>query len=159
MDKTIEAESSEFSSSIEEFRRKESLEDIVQDDESLTALCAAKDGQDDATAHAVGPITEAERERKLSPRNEEEEEGEEVKEQDKGEGEIKDRKGKEKKRKIARAGGSKWIGNVENELLEKCNTLVGQSNSQFILNEHFYSNIYWISMKLLKERKFNKFSF
>ena len=102
MDKTIEAESSEFSSSIEEFRRKEALEDIVQDDESLTALCAAKDGQDDPTAHAVGPINEAERERKLSPRKEEEEEGDkEVKEQDEGEGEFKDREGKEKKRNFA----------------------------------------------------------
>jgi len=87
---------------MEEFRRKEALEDIGQDEESLAGLCAAKDGQDDATAPAVDPVMmeEGERERKLSPRNKEEEE---VKEQDEdqGEGEIKDREKKTKLRGLA----------------------------------------------------------
>jgi hypothetical protein len=87
---------------MEEFRRKEALEEIGQDEESLAGLCAAKDGQDDATAPSVDPVMEeGERERKLSPRNKEEEE--EVKEQDEdqGEGEIKDREKKTKLRGLA----------------------------------------------------------
>ena len=88
---------------MEEFRRKEALEEIGQDEESLAGLCAAKDGQDDAIAPAVDPVMmeEGERERKLSPRSKEEEE--EVKEQDEdqGEGEIKDREKKTKLRGLA----------------------------------------------------------
>jgi hypothetical protein len=83
LDKTIEAESCEFSSSIEEFERKEEAEaarELEEEKSRSTVRRAAKDGQDDEEQEdAEEPINGAERERRISPRKffESEKEGEE----------------------------------------------------------------------------------
>jgi len=86
LEKTIEAESSEFSSSIEEFRRKEDLlQDGIEDGEVSTVVGDADAGQDVRAPSDVQPIAEA---RQLSPGEDEESGG---KEQN-GKGEGKDTK-------------------------------------------------------------------
>ena len=87
LDKTIEAESCEFSSSIEEFERKEEAEaarELEEEKSRSTARRAAKDGQEgEQQQHqeqdADQPISGAERERKVTARKffeEKENEGE-----------------------------------------------------------------------------------
>lgn len=93
LEKTIEAESCEFSSSIEEFRRKEEhLEDAIQDEDNPTVDREPTPGQDVQTESVVGePISgglDVEK-RMLSP---EESEAKERKIEQQGEGEIKDKK-------------------------------------------------------------------
>jgi len=72
LDKTIEAESCEFSSSIEEFERKEEAEaarELEEEKSRSTVRRAAKDGQEnEGEEDADQPINGAERERKNSRR-------------------------------------------------------------------------------------------